>query len=103
MHGRMIFCLSFVAFLGCTEPPAPIVPDPVETQIGQSFDASSTGTISGRVIWDRDIPTADEYLVRAIAFNPYLHKNPARYTTPHVPQVKASNRGVANAVVFLRG
>ncbi len=49
------------------------------------------------------MPVATETLVRALAFNPALHKNPARFSTPHVPKVHGQNRGVESAVVYLRG
>jgi len=88
---------------GCTGIPAPAEPSDVPTTLGQSFDPAASGAIHGRVVWEGDIPVAEQFLVRAIAFNPYLHKNPARYSTPHLPRVNSQNRGVADAVVFLRG
>src|SRR5437773_6003642 len=104
MHGRILVWLACFAGLGgCTEIPAPPGPAESETVLGQSFNPAATGTIAGRVVWDGAIPVGEEFLVRAIAFNPNLHKNPAQFSTPHLPQVNAKNRGVANAVVFLRG
>jgi hypothetical protein len=104
MHGRICFlgllCLAITS--GCSEQPAPAAPLDPPTALGQSFDAASIGTIRGRVTWDGDVPVGQERIVRAIAFNPRLHLNPARYTTPHVPAVNKQNGGVANAVVYLR-
>jgi hypothetical protein len=54
------------------------------------------------VTWEGVVPTAHETVVRVSAFNPHLHKKPARYQTPHVPLVHPGNAGVANAVVYLK-
>lgn len=103
MYGRVVI-LCFFLLVGCTEPSAP--PQEAEsttTELGQAFDTNLTGTIHGRVTWDGDVPAGEEFIVRTNAFNPYLHRNPGRFRTPHLPQVDAKSRGVANAVVFLRG
>src|SRR5258708_7267257 len=103
MHGRIIFGLVLLLG-GCAELPAPTrEQDESETPLGLTFDPVATGAIRGRVVWDGDAPASEEYLIRAIAYNPYLHQKPARFATPHLPKVHAENRGVANAVVYLRG
>jgi hypothetical protein len=107
MHGRIgIISFVVVAFLaGCSEVRFPTAAEQneLETPLAQSFDRAQTGTIRGRVLWDGDIPVSQEFLVRAIAFNPNLHQNPARYFTPHIPNVDQGKRGVADAIVYLRG
>jgi hypothetical protein len=45
---------------------------------------------------------AKETVERIIAYNPKLHLNPARFTTPHFPIVNAKNRGVVGVVVFIK-
>jgi hypothetical protein len=104
MHGRIyifgFICTTLAA--GCVEPPAPAAAPSPPTALGEAFDAANVGAIRGQVTWDGDVPVAEETVVRAIAFNPRLHLNPARYTTPHVPKVNPQNRGVENAVVYLR-
>src|SRR5436305_2112058 len=106
MHGRItimgIACLAFLN--GCSElpPPTPQENDAPITPLAESFDSNATGTIQGQVVWDGPAPVAEETLVRVLAFNPHLWKNPARFTTPHIPTVDLRNKGVENAVVFLR-
>ncbi|MBI3821276.1 MAG: hypothetical protein HY289_01195 [Planctomycetes bacterium] len=104
MHGRIIlgmFCTLLLS--GCSEAPAPApLDDARETALAGSFDRAATGVIRGRVTWDGDVPASHEMVVRENAFNPRLHLNPARYLTPHVPTVHPQDRGVENAVVFLR-
>jgi hypothetical protein len=103
MHGR-IGILGFLTLLGgCTELSVPNEQQEPPTALAQAFEPAMTGTIRGRVVWDGEAPASEERLVRAIAYNPHLHKNPARFSTPHIPKVQPQNRGVENAVVFLRG
>ena len=106
MHGRiLLFAFAHLSLLcGCTEVCTPIVQEREagEATLAQAFDAAATGTIRGRVTWEGAVPIAEETVVRAIAFNPHLHQNPARFVTPHIPKVHAANRGIYNAVVFLR-
>lgn len=89
---------------GCAGPiPRADQPEEQDSVLGQFFEPAATGVIQGRVVWEGEVPPATETLVRALAFNPALHKNPARFTTPHVPRVHGQNGGVENAVIFLRG
>lgn len=106
MHGRILRSAVLILPLlaGCAGQPSHAdEPEEQEIALAQSFGPHATGTIHGHVIWDGPVPVAEETLVRAIAFNPTLHRNPARFRTPHVPRVHARNRGVENAVVYLRG
>src|ERR1019366_10578476 len=105
MHGRLygfgFVCLTLLG--GCAESPLSPPHDDPPAALGEAFTAAATGTIRGRITWIGAIPTSEESLVRAIAFNSHLHLNPARFSTPHVPKVHSQSRGVENAVVFLRG
>ncbi|MBI1831655.1 MAG: carboxypeptidase regulatory-like domain-containing protein [Planctomycetes bacterium] len=104
MHGRILLCcLLILISSGCSETPDVETPAlPPATPLGQAFDSAATGTIRGRVVWEGEVPKAEETLVRSLAFNPNVHKNPIRFRTPHIPQVQANNHGVQNAVAYLR-
>src|ERR1043165_2460295 len=105
MDGRFLLFSLALSFLcsACTEPVALSATEQTPTPLAESHDAAATGTIQGRVTWTGDVPVSQEHVVRALPFNPHIHKNPARYTTPHVPMVNVQNKGIANAVVYLRG
>lgn len=98
MRGHII-AIGLLTLLGCVE--SHESPQPAPEPIASSFDSARTGAIHGRVVWDGAVPATKPMLVRAIAFQPYLHAVEA--TLPHYPSVNADNRGVAGAVVFLRG
>jgi len=105
MHGHACFCgLFLLALAGCTDTVdtrSTVSPEPIA--LGEAFDSSKCGSIRGRVVWEGDVPKSDEFLIRALAFNPNVHKDPIRVRTPHIPQVHDKNYGVQNAVIFLRG
>src|SRR5260370_16643261 len=99
MHGRTWIALALFTLLGCSELPEWSQPAP--KQVTSSFNPSTTGAIHGRVVWDGDVPVAEPMLVKEIAFNPGLFRNPVSCTLPHYPVVHAENRGVVRALVFL--
>ena len=79
---------------------APTSPEPIakptpHTAAALPFDSVNTGTIRGRVEWAGDVPAAETMLVRAIAFNPFVGKNPIECTMPHYPhpQWRRGKRG----------
>ncbi len=104
MHGR-IYIIALTILAGCSESPGPPPKEHEEQEVSlaEAFDPTATGAIRGRVIWDGDIPRGDQTLPRAITIDPNFQTKPARIVLPHCPNVDAANRGVANAVVFLRG
>ncbi|HZZ81878.1 MAG TPA: carboxypeptidase-like regulatory domain-containing protein [Gemmataceae bacterium] len=101
MHGR-ILAVALMALIGCTEVNEP-TPNAPPQPVASAFDASNTGTIQGRVVWDGDVPVAEPMVVSTIAFNPLLFKKPVHCTLPHYPRVNSETHGVSDAVVFLRG
>jgi hypothetical protein len=101
MHGRTWTTgLCLLALLGCTELPDPPPSASQAAPVISSFDSANTGTVQGRVTWDGAVPVAEPMLIKAIAFHPFLYKNPVECTLPHYPRVQ--NGGVTGAVVFLR-
>jgi len=83
--------------LGCGAP----VPEPTGAEappIVSHFDPQTAGTIHGRVTWTGDVPQVAPFFVLSEEIK-------AKTYMPNVgtPAVDAGTRGVANAVVFLRG
>ena len=97
--------LPLLAALGCGDAPPPMHDEltPQTEQTGASFEPQTAGTIRGQVIWNGEIPTVAslEVLPNPLA-GPALQKKQVR-PNPNVPRIDASTRGVASAVVFLRG
>ncbi len=101
MHGRTWpTALCLLTLLGCTDLPDEQPSASQAKDVVSSFDVAKTGTIQGRVIWDGAVPVAEPMLIKAIAFHPFLYKNPVECTLPHYPRVQ--NGGVMGAIVFLR-
>jgi hypothetical protein len=84
-----------------SEPNNPATPE-AELR-ANNFDPVANGTIRGQVIWQGEIPTVPPFLVRA---NPTggdaLGKRQVQ-PNPNAPVVHPQNRGIGNAVIFLRG
>jgi hypothetical protein len=100
MHGR-ILAVALMALVGCTElPDAPQTPS--AKPVISAFNAANTGAISGRVVWDGNVPIAEPMVVTTSAFQPFLYQNPVHCTLPDYPRVDSESHGVAGAVVFLR-
>ena len=108
MQGR---CLGTVVLLlacllpACDERPAPApvaLPGPA-AEASTLFDPDTTGSITGRVAWKGPIPCPEA--LRAVA-EPLtdLSGGPAHdWPNPNAPRIDPGTRGVASAVVFLRG
>lgn len=104
MRSRVCLFLLVTLATGChsevpgTEQPAA----PAPASIGTAFDAARTGTITGRVTWPGEIPNPAPFLFasgRPDGIGLDYHEAP----NPNAPKVDPKTRGVAGAVVFLRG
>jgi hypothetical protein len=97
--------LLFVAALGCgqVEPPLPQVSDEAPEQAASAFDVQSACTLQGRVTWEGDLPAVAPFQARInISADGVSHERLVR-ENPNAPRIDADTRGVAAAVVFLRG
>jgi hypothetical protein len=79
----------------------PAAPEPRPS--ASAFDPTTAGAISGRVTWTGQLPVVPPFEVRA--FIPSGQPGQPRLirANPNAPCVDPSSRGVASAVVFLRG
>jgi hypothetical protein len=86
---------------GLSAPPDPPAEQPVE--IGSDFEAATAGDLRGQVIWEGPIPVVPTY--RAPVNPGSEHQGDPRrvWTNPNTPQIDPQSKGVAGAVLFLRG
>ncbi|GEM_PF-376696 len=84
------------------EPPAETVVK-IDHDIGHDFDAATAGTIRGQVIWQGALPEVPGY--RAPVSPGMEHAGQPRrlWPNPNVPHIDPISKGVAGAVMFLRG
>ncbi len=100
-----LLLLMLLACLGCGDA-RPQTPDEtvlLANEVGRDFDAASAGTIQGRVTWDGDIPNVAPFEVPANPLAGEAFRAPQIRPSPNAPVINLRTRGVANAVVFLRG
>jgi hypothetical protein len=109
MHGRgphLLCTVILLAIGGCAEDAHPDVqPAPTPHALeGPAFDATDTGTIEGRVVWDGPVPAVPRLIVFSSPDNlPPDGKLLTHADNPFAPVVDPENKGVRDAVVFLRG
>jgi hypothetical protein len=97
--------LTLLLFIGCSQPTSAEVQaeqEPADPSVVRHFDASTAGSVRGRVTWRGMVPVVRAYEGWA---NPLVENGPRarrRQENPCAPRVDRSTNGVANAVVFLR-
>jgi hypothetical protein len=67
------------------------------------FDRNKAGTIRGQVTWHGEIPSIPPFQVRSNWPLGTIGPPGQLRANPHVPRIDSHSRGVADAVVFLRG
>ena len=104
-RGASWLLVPLLAMVGCGEvgSPAPKNAPEYVDETGTVFDAATAGTIQGQVIWNGQVPEVPplEVLPNPLA-GEVLRKKQLR-PNPNALLVDAQTKGVANAVVFLRG
>jgi hypothetical protein len=98
-HSVWVFCVSLA---GCGSPspaanPAPDSPPPAAT----AFDPARCGEVTGRVTWDGPVPDASTFPFGVAAEGGSFVLKPM--PNPHRLTVDAATKGVAGAVVWLKG
>jgi hypothetical protein len=110
MHGRLVLgwakglvLVVVLAVGGCADAPPPPAPDgPLGEAAGQ-FDPATAGTIAGRVTWDGPLPDVPPFRAPVSPLSDPVVGKPQSWPNPHAPVIDPSTRGVAGAVIFLRG
>lgn len=83
--------------------PAPPSPAGPSAEASRDYDETANGTVTGRVTWAGDLPKAPP-LRGPVSPLSEQERGPVRdWPNPNAPRIDAQGRGVANAVVFLRG
>ena len=101
MRTRLLPLLPLL-LVGCESdaapPPAPAAPPPA---IGTAFDPAACGTVTGRVTWTGPVPAVGDFPNhRPKPDGTYVYQ---MAKNPHAPRVNEASKGVAGAVVWLRG
>ena len=94
-----------LATLGCGDIP-PSTPEEVyrpTKDAGLDFDPATTGSIRGQVIWDGEIPAIPPLAVMPNPLAGELLQKKQLRPNPNTPRIELRTKGVANAVIFLRG
>lgn len=107
MHGRgcHLALLGTMLALGCGEahtavpPPAP---RPM-AELAAHFDPATVGRIEGQVTWAGELPVVPPLRIQVNPFGGPALAVPQDWPHPLAPAIDPSTRGVANAVVSLRG
>jgi hypothetical protein len=104
---RIAYCLvlfGVAALSGCDDGTAP-PESPAESavEMGRDFDAATAGTIRGQVIWHGAIPEVPEYRAPVSPGAEQAGKPRRFWPNPNVPRIDPVSKGVAGAVMFLRG
>jgi hypothetical protein len=101
---RLSAAAAAVLVVGCGAEPTFLLPERQHqgpTPTSSRFDPTRCGTVSGRVTWAGELPATPTYLFGV----PSSGGNFVTKTVmgPNQPRIDATTRGVAGAVVFLRG
>ena len=68
------------------------------------FDATTVGSLHGRVIWNGDVPVVPQFLAPINAGVEILaEKKNLLWDNPNAPLIDKKTKGVGDAVIFLRG
>lgn len=70
---------------------------------GHDFDAETAGTIRGQVTWQGAIPEVPGYRAPISPGSEHAGQPRRLWPNPNAPRINPSNKGVAGAVIFLRG
>lgn len=96
--------VSVAALSGCEEGAAqPDAPESSPREIGRDFDPATAGTIHGRVTWRGSLPEVPSYRAPVSPGNEHAGQSRRQWPNPNAPRIDAATKGVAGAVVFLRG
>jgi hypothetical protein len=106
-QSHLIDCLVllFLTLTGCGQPPSSGLQDPVQTSsaVANRFDASRAGAIRGQIVWSGALPQVPPFEVWSIPFAEDGSREKRIEPNPNAPSVESVSRGVANAVVWIRG
>src|SRR5690349_17561316 len=98
---RWLVC-SVLMLVGCQEVHTGDKPSSPPIELGTRFDPAATGTLRGRVVWQRTISEVKPFDVYASRDSqPDMPPRGPR-PNPHAPRIDQNTRGVQHAVVYVR-
>jgi hypothetical protein len=101
---RWLVLVVCVLPLSCEDaPPSPVTPPSEPTELAAQFDPATTGTLQGRVTWGGDAPQVPPFSTRPHPLAGLGLRERQVRENPNAPQIEAVGRGIAQAVVYLRG
>ncbi len=106
MHGcirRACLPFIFIVFtVGCTEARAPAKPQAADTSVyGAAYDEAATGTLSGTVHWQGELPQAPPFKIFGLPGD-YPVDVRKDQPNPNLPRIEPSSLAMRDVVVFLR-
>src|SRR5262249_35485153 len=105
---RIASCLVLLGMTGlpgCDDggaPPEKLLPD-AAVEIGRDFDAATAGELRGRGTWQGAIPEVPMYRAPVSPGNEHAGQPRRFWPNPNAPRIDLISKGVAGAVVSLRG
>lgn len=99
--GLALLCAAAPA--GCEQGPSPDVPADVPSSLATEFDPSTAADVSGRVTWEGEAPRVPPFRSTASPLTDTGAGKLREWPNPNAPAIDPVSRGVAGAVVFLRG
>ncbi|HBI45025.1 MAG TPA: hypothetical protein DDY78_19535 [Planctomycetales bacterium] len=107
MYGRIkiqVGVLSLLLCAGCeANLPQPKAPVNSLTDASSAYDVATAGEIVGRVEWSEPLPVVPPFQAPVTPLAEQTRGPKRDWPNPNAPIVDPKNRGVGNAVVFLRG
>ncbi len=97
--------LPLAALAGCgeIESYAPVSDPPAAAKTSSAFDPETAGALRGRVTWEGPLPRVPPFEVRSYVPVGEQGRPRQKRANPNAPIIDPATRGVAGAVVFLRG
>ncbi len=99
--GLALLCAAACA--GCEQAPPPGADADVPTALATEFDPATAADVRGRVTWEGEAPPVPPFRSSA---TPLTDTGPGKlrdWANPNAPVIDPATRGVAGAVVLLRG
>jgi hypothetical protein len=100
---RATWFLAAVLAAGCGDVPAQPPATATPRLPAPRFDPATAGSLHGRVTWDGALPAVPPFDVQMNPFANEIFQQRHTRPNPLAPRIDARGRGVADAIVFLRG
>jgi hypothetical protein len=105
MHGGRHWAIwAILCVSGCGGSPAapPELPE-IDVKAGSQFNPKTASDVGGTVTWHGEIPTVPPYRLRFNQFPGSPGKPMIFHGNPNAPVIDPRSRGVANAIIYLKG